>query len=128
MWKLFLFAVGFFAASFTSGSESRSQNGYDRTQFGYIHAQTGYVRSQTGYDQSQHEVVGQLPGFKDGEVVAMIFLLKGRFNCPEGQARAVLVHMSGGIWIGCYARTSTGTNVKFEDGDEIVIKSAERTS
>jgi len=112
MWKLFLICVGFFAASFTTGSESRSQ--------------IGYVRSQTGYDQSQHEVIAQLPGMKDGEVVAMIFLQKGRFNCPEGQARAILVHMVGGIWIGCYKRDGTVTKVRFEDGDEITIKTSGR--
>jgi hypothetical protein len=74
-----------------------------------------------GYDQEQHAPIGRFQVHDtDGNVVGQVMIQRGRFSCSEGQRRAFLLVLKGGMWIGCATDNGREVRVRFEDGDELV--------
>lgn len=67
-----------------------------------------------------------LPAYQLSNGTTIITLLKGQFECPEGERRAVLVHQSGASWIGCWTRNGMKLVITLEDGTPIEVPIKEK--
>ena len=69
------------------------------------------------YNQEDNLPVGKYPVIVNGQPVGIVVLQKGQFQCKAGEGRAIMVVQNGIAFVGCWHKTPTQIDIRWEDGD-----------
>ena len=89
---------------------------------------TGGVRRSGDADAMAHQTFARYPIGDQQRQTGFLHLMRGRFDCPDRQRRAVWYQFGGYIAVGCWRIQDGKIWAKFDDGDDTEVAPVGDTS